>query len=357
MKKPPVPVNEEQRLDALYESNLLDTPIQEGFERITRLAKSIFNVPIVAVSLVDKDRQWFKSIQGLDVRETDRDVSFCAHVINQDEVFIVGDALQDQRFADNPLVLQEPGIRFYAGYPVKGVNHQKIGTICLIDTVPRSFSDRDIEILEDLAKLVENEIAANRVSYEKLALIEELTSVKKVALLDGLTSLLNRAGVEGLLRQRIQYANENSEGFGIALIDVDEFKKVNDKYGHCAGDKILRQVARRLLVGYRDIDVIGRWGGEEFLVILNVDNRDNLKVAAERARSIVCDRPIKFHDEDINVTITTGIAWYSPHIGTDLTALITQADKALYYGKNTGRNKVVNIEEAREHFVTDHADD
>lgn len=350
MTKPPIPANEEQRLRALYESKLLDTPIQEGFERITRLAKSIFQVPIVAFTLVDQNRQWFKSIQGLDVCETDREVSFCAHAINQDNLFIVNDATQDERFADNPLVVNSPQIRFYAGCPVRGINQQNIGTLCIIDTSPRDYKESELENLVDLAKLIENEITANRISYEKLALLEELTSVKKVALLDGLTNLLNRKGIEGLLQQKMQQAEEKSEGFGIALIDVDGFKKINDTYGHCVGDKILRQVARRLLVGYRDGDIIGRWGGEEFLVILNVDNKDDLKVAAERARTIVGEKPVKLQDDEINITITTGISWYPPHKGITLTQLISHADKALYYGKNSGRNKVVNIEDAREHY-------
>jgi len=117
MKKAPLPVNEEQRLAALRALCILDTPPEERFDRITRLAKKLFEVPIALITLVDAERQWFKSCQGLRVRETPRDISFCGHAILSQEGLVVPDTLLDERFADNPMVLGEAGIRFYAGRP------------------------------------------------------------------------------------------------------------------------------------------------------------------------------------------------------------------------------------------------
>lgn len=148
-----VPPTEELRVATLRKTGLLDSSFEERFDRITRLAKSMFNVPIALVSLVDSDRQWFKACCGLPegVRETPRDHAFCAHAILQDDVFVVPDAFQDERFADNPLVSGPPHVRFYAGYPLKipvqddkcGCGTVSIGTICIIDSKPRDFSRVD----------------------------------------------------------------------------------------------------------------------------------------------------------------------------------------------------------------------
>lgn len=157
MKTPDQPKNEAQRLSALEATELLDTQPEERFDRVTRLAARTFNVPICLVSLVDKDRQWFKSCFGLGVRETARDISFCGHAILDANTFVVENALQDERFADNPLVTGEPGIRFYAGAPLEDRNGFRLGTLCLIDKEPRVFSPDDQKILRDFADLVERE--------------------------------------------------------------------------------------------------------------------------------------------------------------------------------------------------------
>ncbi|PSF14715.1 sensor histidine kinase [Marinobacter shengliensis] len=157
MKTPERPANENQRLSALEQSQLLDTPPEERYDRVTRLAARLFKVPVALVSLVDKDRQWFKSCYGLGVRETARDISFCGHAILAADTFIVENALNDHRFADNPLVTGEPSIRFYAGAPLEDRSGNRLGTLCLIDRQPRGFSEDDKRNLRDLADIVERE--------------------------------------------------------------------------------------------------------------------------------------------------------------------------------------------------------
>lgn len=157
MRTPDHPKNETLRLSALEAAQLLDTPPEERFDRITRLAARTFDVPICLVSLIDKDRQWFKSCYGLGVRETARDISFCGHAILGADTFVVENALQDERFADNPLVTGEPDIRFYAGAPLEDRNGFRLGTLCLIDKKPRTFSSDDQKTLRDFADLVERE--------------------------------------------------------------------------------------------------------------------------------------------------------------------------------------------------------
>jgi phosphoribosyl 1,2-cyclic phosphodiesterase/CheY-like chemotaxis protein len=157
----PSPPDEAARLRALHELGILDSGPEERFDRITRLAQRVFDVPIALVSLVDADRQWFKSRQGLGLHETHRDLSFCAHAIHDDSVFVVSDALLDPRFADNPAVTGELRVRFYAGRPLHA-HGRRVGTLCVVDQRPRHLHDDDVRALDDLAALVERELVAGR---------------------------------------------------------------------------------------------------------------------------------------------------------------------------------------------------
>jgi phosphoribosyl 1,2-cyclic phosphodiesterase len=157
--KPAVaPDNEPERLNALNALGILDTEPEERFDRLTRLAAAMFDVPIALVSLVDSQRQWFKSCYGLSARETDRDSAFCAHAILSDEPLLVPDALLDARFADNPLVTGEPYVRFYAGQPLSLEDGSRAGTLCLIDNRPRDLDASSLRLLKDLALLVQREL-------------------------------------------------------------------------------------------------------------------------------------------------------------------------------------------------------
>jgi PAS domain S-box-containing protein len=164
MIEPPVPANESARLNALRGLHLLDTPIEERFERITRIATRTFNMPIALVSLVDADRQWIKSCQGWQLPETPRSISFCGHAILQDQALVIPDAWLDPRFEDNPLVRADPHIRFYAGQPLSTSDGSRIGTLCLIDRRPRDFSADDRQSLRDLAYWVERELETAQLS-------------------------------------------------------------------------------------------------------------------------------------------------------------------------------------------------
>ena len=158
----PTPDNEAERLAALYALLILDTPREERFDKIVDFAASEFDVPIALISLLDSDRQWFKSSVGLEACETGRDVSFCGHAIMRGDIMVVPDALADRRFADNPLVAGPPHIRFYAGAPLLLPGGYALGTLCLIDTRPRQLDDIEMAILSTLRGLVMQELQANR---------------------------------------------------------------------------------------------------------------------------------------------------------------------------------------------------
>ena len=155
--------DEQRRLAALHSYKILDTPNEERFDRIVRMAARVFGSPIGLISLVDKDRQWFKATIGLDAKETPRAISFCTYAIQQRDVFVVGDAAGDERFANNPLVTGEPKIRFYAGAPLITPGGQAIGTVCVIDHMPwMDLPDFAKEALQDYAAAIMDWLESDR---------------------------------------------------------------------------------------------------------------------------------------------------------------------------------------------------
>ncbi|MBR2513175.1 MAG: PAS domain-containing protein [Halomonas sp.] len=187
MKAPSIPENETERQCALDETGLLNSGYEARFDRITRIARQMFSVPIALVSLIDQNRQWFKSCQGLDARETPRNISFCGHAILNNVPLIVENTLEDARFADNPLVIGAPNIRFYAGIPLHTSSGYCIGTLCLIDTQPRTLSSEQVNMLDDLAAMVEELIHADEISQKSYSVLES----ELIASRDQMESLIN----------------------------------------------------------------------------------------------------------------------------------------------------------------------
>lgn len=198
MLEPNIPDDESARLQALRRLALLDTGAEERFDRLTRLARFVFDVPITLVSLVDSNRQWFKSRQGLDACETPRSISFCGHAILADDIFYIPNALEDPRFADNPLVTGPPNIRAYAGAPLKDAEGHRVGTLCIIDDRPRDFSEEQLARLRDLADSVEAELARTQLlemagESSRLAMVAEHTDNAVIITdADGLTEWVNQ---------------------------------------------------------------------------------------------------------------------------------------------------------------------
>src|SRR3990167_9289439 len=170
MQPAPIPKNETERLISLHKLGLLDTKPEERFDRITKTATKIFGVPISTLTLVDEKREWFKSVCGLDQKEGDRAISFCGHALLANKVFIIPDTKKDVRFSDNPMVIDKPYIRFYAGVPIMNADGKRIGVFCIKDTKPRKFSKSDTEVLKNIAAWAEIEINSRNLS---LAISEE----------------------------------------------------------------------------------------------------------------------------------------------------------------------------------------
>ncbi len=162
----PIIKNEKQRLKVLWQYSVLDTVPEEIFDDLTELAARICEAPIALITLVDEKRQWFKSKVGISIKETSRDISFCAHAIKQPELFIVPDATKDARFASNPLVISDPKVRFYAGAPLVSPDGYALGTLCVIDKVPRELRPGQEQALRILARHVMSQLELRRRALE-----------------------------------------------------------------------------------------------------------------------------------------------------------------------------------------------
>ncbi|APR93483.1 diguanylate cyclase [Pandoraea thiooxydans] len=241
MLTPARPADETTRIETLHSLQILDTPAEERFDRLTRLAKKLFGVPIALVSLVDTNRQWFKSNDGLSASETPRDISFCGHAILGDDILMIPDALSDERFHDNPLVTRDPGIRFYAGCPLAVANGCKIGTLCLLDVKPRKLDEEERELLRDLAHMAEQELSA-----------------LQMATTDELTGLSNRRGFQALAQHALDVGRRMAMPASLLFFDLNDFKSINDTFGHAEGDRALKTFAAALRSALRESDVIGR---------------------------------------------------------------------------------------------------
>lgn len=338
----PLPPDEEARLASLKSLQILETPLEERFERVTRLATRLLDAPMSAITLVDGERQWFKSIQGLTASETPREVSFCAHTILGDEILEVEDATQDERFHDNPYVSGDPGIRFYAGHPIKAPDGKKIGALCVIDSKPRKLTPTQIEDLRDLAAMVEVEIKSKQMAAAQVRMTIELEEAKKAVLVDPLTRLWNRAGAEEFLARQHALAILNKEKFCLTMIDIDHFKRINDSHGHAAGDTVLREVAKRILRSIRSEDFACRMGGEEFLLMIGDPHASEALQIAQRVREAIRSKPIEVEGKEIPVTASIGLAYFDPAASISCEEVIKLADANLYRAKENGRDRIVS---------------
>lgn len=318
MRTPDEPGNETARLRSLQDLKILDTQPEERFDRITRLASRIFDVPIALVSLVDRDRQWFKSKHGLEAEQTPRDVSFCGHAILGQEGLVVEDTHADGRFRDNPLVTADPAIRFYAGVPVHSAEGHAVGTLCVIDREAKKFSEDQHAILRELASMVDQE----------LVLLNQATT-------DELTRISNRRGFLKIGEHVLALCRRKSEPASLIEFDLNGFKQINDQLGHDAGDGVLREFARCLIKYFRDSDVIARLGGDEFCVLASGSTIEQAKAAELRFREEF--RHSRLHGEYPTLSWGAGFAQFDCEADDSLKALMGRADEAMYVDKRAVR--------------------
>lgn len=324
-----LPRFEAERLRELYSLKLLDIQIDERFQRYTRLASDVLEAPIAFISLVGRDRLWFKSSCGLSPGETSRSASFCTLAVAADALLVVEDTLRDPRFAANPLVLNEPHLRFYAGQPIHGPSGQPLGTLCVFDHSPRTLSDPQRSRLALLAELVEREIHQ---SYQLDLLREDL---ERNAYYDSLTGLPNERLVRERLDFAVRLANQRDGAVLVAMLDVRGFSAINHNFGTETGDALLRLIAAHLNRSHPDPCIVGRWIDDQFVIA----DPDASITPAEFGQTILREfgQSFRLRGHSHHLDVELGIAG-SSEAGADATTLLRNATTAMRAnaGTNTG---------------------
>jgi diguanylate cyclase (GGDEF)-like protein len=346
--QPPVPDNEADRIKWLNDLNIdFDVPITE-LRELCQIAADIAGAEVALISLVGEDEQKFAASIGLDdvglagLRGTSRVVSFCAHAIMNPEQLVVEDATQDIRFADNPLVTDSPGMRAYAGTPLEPAPDVRVGTLCVIDRTPRTYDTATLKALRGIGNAVTALLVAHR---DQLRLSQALAQSERqhlaaleMARMDGLTGLLNATAFREVFTQETE-----NPGRAIALvsIDVDQFKVVNDTYGHCFGDEYLETIANALKAATSADSQIGRLGGDEFGLILQDEDATPEKIMQiiDQCRHEITTRTCKLDRVDLG-RVSFGVTIDSDGAQSSET-LFKQADIALYVAKENGRNQSI----------------
>ncbi len=328
------------KLAKLHALDPFYTPLEERFERLTRLARRALSVPIAAITIVQGDRQWFKSVAGLEITELPMAKSLCGAVLKEGKPVIVKDALEDLDLMSNPLVLGEPKIRFYAGHPIKDSDGKTIGTFCVMGMKPRTTDTNFGPTLADLGEMAQRELFSVELNNAQSELVAKLGEARRQAMFDPLTRLWNRRGGIDLLNKALDEALRHDYTLGICLADIDDFKSVNDKHGHQFGDEVLSRIARKIVGSVRPQDLVCRYGGDEFLVIVHdVDQKDCAEIA-ERVCDGIRNAPVRTRGGTARVTLSIGIAMRNRGDGITTHGLIEKADQALYSSKRAGRDRV-----------------
>lgn len=345
---------EDGRLQALHATGLLDSDQETEFDELVQLAAAICGTPMGAMSLLDAQRQWFKASVGIPVKETPREIAICDHTIRGNTLFVVGDMLADSRFCSHPMVAGAPGIQFYAGMPLLSADGYALGTLCVLDTEPRILTEQQSSALQVLARQVmgrigfrsqqkalaevmaeKDRIAAGLAEYQS-ELEAANDRLRSLVVTDELTGLKNRRAFDERLTFEFSMARRKRRDLSVVLLDADDFKLVNDRYGHPAGDDVLRRLGKALRETVRETDLAARYGGEEFAVILPETGAKEATRWCMRLQRALGAVPW----ENSRVTVSMGLASKGPeHLSGG--EMVQAADRALYQAKDSGKNRLV----------------
>ena len=323
-----LPDSERARLAALSALAILDTDPEPEYDHITELARTMLDAPVAAVTLISAERQWFKSVQGLDQGECSRKDSFCTVTIQQPEPMVVEDALLHPLFRDSALVVGEPYIRSYLGIPLALPSGHHAGALCVIDYRPRTFTEQQVTALKKLAACVEKEFA-----------------LRLQATIDNLTGCLARPAFFERADRALEHVKSGQTSASIAIVDLDHFKRINDTLGHDTGDVVLKAVAEAMACELAGLGEVGRIGGEEFGILFPDLSHEATVEIMDDVRRRIGEIPFDCAP-DLRVGASCGVAPLRKQDKTTLDAF-KRADVALYEAKGAGRNRLVVVADDR----------
>ncbi len=345
---------ESLRQAAVEASGLLDTPEEQAYDDLVALACLVCDAPAATLTLVDRDRQWFKARVGIGAHETPRSESLCALAIRSPErMLVVADVTADPSLPMRPRDASGALLRFYAGMPLRDWKGQALGALCVLDHAPRDLDPAQREGLLALTRQAQRLLELRRLTRRQRELLRQRTDhvqrledqrevwqrrhddLKREASRDPLTGLLNRRALERLRKDSKALRRLEAAGYSMVVLDIDHFKQINDRHGHLLGDQALRLVAQAVLDGVRDGDLAVRYGGEEFLLLLPGTPLPGAFEVADRIREAIAAMPLPFA-----LTVSAGVATGNPQDDTP-ERVFERADQALYRAKSSGRNRTV----------------
>ncbi|MCC2977968.1 EAL domain-containing protein [Sphingomonas sp. PL-96] len=318
-----------ERSAAIDDYDIGNSIPEADFDHIVDLAKKLFGASAAMISIVKSDVLHFKARAGLDVCTLDPRIAFCAHALDRSTPLVIEDTWRDVRFRNNPLVLGAPHVRFYAGAPLKVASGQVLGTLCIIDTEPRSFSAYDCELLQGLGQIVVDRIEVRR----------QKRQLARQAYYDELTGLANRMQLHQHARDHLAADTP----LAVLLFDLDGFKDVNDVFGHATGDSLLRAIGERLTGLLEPDQLLARLGGDEFVVLApGVTDPRAAWAVADRLGSGF-DSGYQVDGQELRLDTCIGVA-LSPYHGDTIEKLVCHADLALYRAKEKGGGAIAFYE-------------
>lgn len=311
---------------------------EESMARLGRIGRKLFGVTNCVITFGDV----LQKRRDTDHSAASAEEAFCSSAALSGQPVIVPDARRHHSYHQSQAVVGAPYIRFFASYPVFNQEKTLVGCVSVFDPVPRdTFDEDDRRALADLAALVERELELRSVNALQLDLQKKNKNLRRKSLIDPLIGTWNRGAIMRILTIEAARCDKIGAPLSLIVADLDYFKKINDSYGHPAGDAVLVKVASRLRSCIRPQEALGRYGGEEFLIVLPGASHATAVAVAERMRVAVASQPETIAGVALNLTISAGVASTDLFPTATTEELISRADVALYAAKDAGRNRVV----------------
>lgn len=345
MQKPCIPENEERRLAEVYNLNILDSPREVYFENITRILQNIFDVDIVAISIIDSDRQWFKAIRGANLKETPRELSLCAHAILDKNLFIINDTLQDERFHDHPLVTGDPKIRFYAGCPLFTKNGLGIGSLCLINKAPREIDAMQQSILSDFGRFVEDLLNDSVLKSNNKAINKQLEVIKK-DFTDEQNMLLSRESFINYFNH-LRHINSNNyhnntlskySNFYLAIVEITNIQSVNNIKDSKFKNIVLETIIDQIIKNLSGSDIIANYDKDKYLLVIDNVGPNRLNKTFNNIVSDVRNIDLNQYGFDYKFEVSIGWSYFQQNRQQPITKMMQMASKQLQVSKQQHKN-------------------